>query len=276
MDILWLGLRRWSAPSLRNLRVLEKLPGKLSGYPDLPQGHPTLEIPDDSFPAITGVFIFCWLFPVPGFTIGGMGTSAEDKTFFKAPPEEFSLKEVQVRLARPDERIKWDQRVHQYHYLGFKRFAGRGLRYVVQWQKKNGWHSPAGSPGAFKCRHRDRWIGWKPEQQFRRLHLIANNTRFVILAAKGVFPSLGSFALARMLRRLSDDWQAHYGHPLLVTESFVDPDRFDGALYRAANWRYLGDTRGFARHNGRYTDPHGKPKRLYVTRLRRGALPAAA
>lgn len=201
-----------------------------------------------------------------------MGTSTAEETFFKAPPEGFSLKEVQVRLARPQERVKWDQQVHRHHYLGFKRFAGRGLRYIVQWRKK--WLALAGwQSGAFKCRHRDRWIGWKPEQQFRRLHLIANNTRFVILAAQGVFPSLGSFALARMLRRLSDDWQAHYGHPLLVAESFVDPARFDGALYRAANWRYLGDTRGFARHNGRYTDPHGQPKRLYVTRLRRDAGP---
>ena len=199
-----------------------------------------------------------------------MSTPAEDEAIFKKTPEGFSLQDVRVRLARPDERLKWDRWVHRHHYLGFKRFAGRGLRYVVEWRRK--WLALAGwQSGAFKCRHRDRWIGWKPDQQYRRLHLIANNTRFVILAAKGVFPALGSWALARMLRRLGQDWQAHYGHPVLVAESFVDPSRFDGALYRAANWRYLGDTRGFARHNGRYTDPHGQPKRLYVYPLRRDA-----
>ena len=199
-----------------------------------------------------------------------MSAPAEDEAIFKKTPEGFSLNEVQVRLARPDERVKWDRRVRQHHYLGFKRFAGRGLRYVVEWRGK--WLALAGwQSGAFKCRHRDRWIGWKPDLQYRRLHLIANNTRFVILASKGVFPALGSWAQARMLRRLGDDWQAHYGHPVLIAESFVDPSRFDGALYRAGNWRYLGDTRGFARHNGRYTDPHGQPKQLYVYPLRRDA-----
>ena len=199
-----------------------------------------------------------------------MNTRAEDEAIFKKTPKGFSLNEVQVRLGRPDKRLKWDQRVHQHHYLGFKRFAGRGLRYVVQWRGK--WLALAGwQSGAFKCRHRDRWIGWKPDLQYRRLHLIANNTRFVILASKGVFPALGSWALARMLRRLGEDWQAHYGHPVLIAESFVDPSHFDGTLYRAGNWRYLGDTRGFARHNGRYTDPHGQPKRLYVYPLRRDA-----
>ena len=125
---------------------------------------------------------------------GGMSTPAEDETIFKETPEGFSLQDVRVRLARPDERLKWDRWVHRHHYLGFKRFAGRGLRYVVEWRKK--WLALAGwQSGAFKCRHRDRWIGWKPDQQYRRLHLIANNTRFVILAAKGVFPALGSWAL---------------------------------------------------------------------------------
>ena len=133
-------------------------------------------------------FIFRWLFSVPGFTIGGMTASAKYETFFQVAPKGFSLNQVQVRLARPDERLKWDQRVDQHHYLGFKRFAGRGLRYIVEWRKK--WLALAGwQSGAFKCRHRDRWIGWKPDLQYRRLHGLANHTRFVILADKGVFPN---------------------------------------------------------------------------------------
>ena len=74
-----------------------------------------------------------------------------------------------------------------------------------------------------------------------------------------------------MTQRLSPDWQAQYGHPLLVAESFVDPARFAGTCYRAANWQFLGHTRGYARHNGQYTEPHGRPKQLYVYPLRRDA-----
>ena len=201
----------------------------------------------------------------------GIGRERLDApTVLEAQPEGYSLQEVTVRLARPQERVRWDQTVDQHHYLGFKRFAGRGLRYIVEWRGQ--WLALAGwQSGAFKSRHRDRWVGWKRELRYRRLHLIGNNTRFVILSRPGVFPHLASWALAAMTRRLSQDWQAAYGHPLLIAESFVDPAHFQGTLYRAANWRYLGRTRGFARHNGRYTDPHGKPKRLYAYPLQRNA-----
>ena len=194
----------------------------------------------------------------------------EAPAIFQVRPEGYSLKEAKVRLARPEERVRWDQTVDQHHYLGFKRFAGRGLRYMVEWRGQ--WLALAGwQSGAFKSRHRDRWVGWKRELRYRRLHLIGNNTRFVILSRPGVFPHLASWALAAMTRRLSQDWQAAYGHPLLIGESFVDPAHFQGTLYQAANWHYLGNTRGFARHNGRYTDPHGKRKRLYVYPLQRNA-----
>ena len=189
---------------------------------------------------------------------------------FTSTPDGFSLCQVTVRLARPDERGRWDEQVDLHHYLGFKRFAGRGLRYVIEWRDR--WLALAGwQSGAFKSRHRDRWVGWSGELRYHRLHLLANNTRFVILSPPGVFPHLGSWALARMTQRLSPDWQAQYGHPLLVAESFVDPARFAGTCYRAANWQFLGHTRGYARHNGQYTEPHGRPKQLYVYPLRRDA-----
>ena len=199
-----------------------------------------------------------------------MSHRPDDKPFFETPPDGFSLADVVVRLAQAHERMQWDGTVDRHHYLGFKRFAGRGLRYIVEWRGL--WIALAGwQSGAFKSRHRDRWIGWSAQLQFQRLHLIANNTRFVILGARGIFPCLASFAMAAMLRRLGDDWQSCYGHPMLIAESFVNPARFEGTLYEAANWHYLGDTRGFARHNGRYTDPHGAPKRLYVYPLQRDA-----
>ena len=127
-----------------------------------------------------------------------------------------------------------------------------------------GWQS-----GAFKCRHRDQWIGWKQKLLFTRLHLIANNTRFLIPGAPGCFPNLASFALAAMVRRLSADWSAAYSHSLLLAETFVDPSRFCGHMYKEAGWTRLGCTKGYARANGRYTDPHGVPKDLHVFPLHR-------
>ena len=156
------------------------------------------------------------------------------------------------------------------HYLGFKQFAGRSLRYVAEHEGK--WLAVAGwQAGAFKCRPRDLWVGWKKECQFANLHLIGNNTRFLILGNKGQFPNLASYFLSSMTRRLSEDWMERYGHGLLLAESFVDPRHFDGAMYKASNWEFAGLTRGYARSNGTYKKPHGNPKELYVCELRKGA-----
>ena len=118
---------------------------------------------------------------------------------FSGSPNGFHLRDVSVRPARPDERTRWDRLMDQHHHLGFKRFAGREIRYVFEW--RGHWVGLAGwQSGAFRCRPRDKWIGWKSELQFTRMHLIANNTRFLILGAPECFPNLGSFALAAMVR----------------------------------------------------------------------------
>ena len=187
---------------------------------------------------------------------------------FPDTPDGFHPRDVSVRLARPDERIRWDRLMDQHHYLGFKRFAGHGVRYVFDWRGQ--WVGLAGwQSGAFKCRPRDQWIGWKRELQFTRMHLISNNTRFLILGAPGCFPNLASLALAAMVQRLSADWSAAYGHSLLLAETFVDPSKFCGHMYKEAGWTRLGQTKGYARANGRYTDPHGVPKDLHVFPLHR-------
>ena len=157
--------------------------------------------------------------------------------------------------------------MEEHHYLGFRRLAGRGLRYVAifggLWLGLAAWQN-----GAFKCRPRDRWCGWRQEQQFRRLDIIANNTRFLILSEPGVFPNLVSFFLARMTRRLADDWPAAHGRQVLLAETFCDPEVFAGTMYRATGWEGLGRTKGVARANGRHTDPHGRLKENFVTALR--------
>ena len=98
--------------------------------------------------------------------------------------------------------------------------------------------------------------------------MVANNTRCLLLCEPGVFPNLASRFLAGMTRRLSEDWLEAHGHRVLLAETFCDPEVFAGTMYRAAGWEGLGETKGFARANGRYTDPHDKPKALFVKALR--------
>jgi len=178
------------------------------------------------------------------------------------------LGRVSVRPIRPEERARWDALVDEHHYLGLRCLFGKTLRYIAiadgHWLALLGWQA-----AALKCAARDAWIGWPRVLHYQRLHLLANNARFLILPDAHL-PNLASRVLALNLHRLSADWQRVHGHPLLLAETFVDTTRFTGASYRAANWQALGSTRGFARHNGRYT-VHGQPKQVLVYPLHRQA-----
>ncbi len=182
---------------------------------------------------------------------------------------EFSLRDVEVRPVRDAvERTRWDRLVSEHHYLPYRGLFGHSLRHVAvhgdRWVALIGW-----TAGAFKVGARDRWIDWSGERQFRRLKLVSNNTRFVILCGKGGVRNLASRVLGLSLRRLSGDMRAAWGFPVLLAETFVDPSRFTGACYRASNWRHLGRTRGFTRLPGspvRWRE-NGQPKEVYVYEL---------
>ena len=90
---------------------------------------------------------------------------------------------------------------------------------------------------------RDRFIGWGPQARLQNIRLLAYHTRFLILPWVTV-PHLASHLLGRMARRLSADWQSMYGHPIYFLETFIEPQRFRGTCYRAANWQLLGRTTG--------------------------------
>ena len=150
------------------------------------------------------------------------------------------------------------------HPLGFRGFAGRGLRYIAEyegcWLALLGWQS-----GAFKCRPRDRWIGWRQREQFPRLHLIANNTPLADVWPPGTIRNLASCVMAANLRRLSADWQAQFGHPLELAETFVDPTQFAGTMYRAGNWIPVGRTRGSHAATVAIPSPTGASRRCTST-----------
>ena len=175
-----------------------------------------------------------------------------------------SEKPLVVRPIRREEKPHWCQLMRQHHYLGFERIVGESLCYVAS--QENDWVALLGwGSAALKCGPRDQWIGWDRALQWRRLHLIANNVRFLILPGWHQ-PNLASRLLALNQKRLSRDWELYYGHPVLLAETFVDSARFRGTCYRAAGWQVLGQTRGFAKRNRRYWR-HGQPKLVFVRPL---------
>ncbi len=132
--------------------------------------------------------------------------------------------------------------IEEHHYLGYTQPVGEHLKYLVFAEERLlaclAWSSAPRHLGP-----RDRFLGWSAQTRRRNLHLIASNLRFLVLPWVRV-PHLASHILGRMARQLSDDWERMYGHPLYFLETFVDPDRFRGTCYRAANWIVLGRTTG--------------------------------
>lgn len=162
----------------------------------------------------------------------------------------------------------WVKRVlSQFHYLGFKGWIGENLQYVIQDHQGRRLACLVFGAAAWKCQDRDQFIGWSAQQRERNLALIANNTRFLILPSLRV-QRLGSWILGQISRRIDPDWQAKYGHRIVLLESFVEQPRFEGTIYRAANWRRVGATTGRTRQD-RHTCIQASMKDIYVHPLGR-------
>jgi hypothetical protein len=132
--------------------------------------------------------------------------------------------------------------IEQHHYLGYEQPVGEHLKYVA-WALGRPLACLAWSSAPRHLGSRDRFIGWSAEARRRNLRFLAYNTRFLILPWVQV-EHLASHLLGRMAKRLSQDWERVYGHPIYFLETFVDPERFRGTCYRAANWVLLGRTTG--------------------------------
>jgi len=160
---------------------------------------------------------------------------------------------LQVRLAelgamavrqvrRTSAEALFNSLLQHHHYLGYTQPVGEHLKYLVYAKGRPiacvAWCSAARHLGS-----RDRFIGWGPQARRRNIRMLAYNTRFLILPWVTV-PHLASHLLGRMARMLSADWQRVYGHRIYFVETFIDPQRFRGTCYRAANWTVLGTTTG--------------------------------
>lgn len=177
------------------------------------------------------------------------------------------LDRVTVRLVAEEEVGQFNYYLQEEHYLESSRLVGQWLRYVAEldgrWVALLTFSAPA-----LHLKARERWIGWSPRQRARRLGLVVNNSRFLVLPERQRYPNLASRVLGWALRRLSADWQERWGHPVLVVESFVDESHYRGTCYRACGFEAVGPTEGFARASRDFYQAHGQPKQLYLRELR--------
>lgn len=182
--------------------------------------------------------------------------------------QSIDLNQVCVRPILAEEYSNWSDLMAAHHYLGFTRLIGESLCYVATYQ--GNWLALIGwSSAALHVKARDAWIGWPQALKFDRLRYVINNTRFLLLPKERI-PNLASRVLSLNLKRLSADWLKRHGHPVLLVETFVDPARYHGGCYRAANWHYLGKTAGFRKSAKCYIH-HGEVKLIFVRELVRNA-----
>jgi hypothetical protein len=146
------------------------------------------------------------------------------------------------QVRRTPEEALFNSLLEQYHYLGYSQPVGEHLKFMVWGQERPiaclSWSSAARHLGS-----RDRFIGWSPQARLKNIRLLAYNSRYLIMPWVKV-EHLASHLLGRMAKVLSLDWQRVYGHPIYYLETFIDPQRFRGTCYRAANWQVLGVTTG--------------------------------
>jgi hypothetical protein len=176
-----------------------------------------------------------------------------DTTPIQGPLSQFQPIELQ-QVRRTAEEPLFNSLMESHHYLGYEQPVGEHLKYLV-WAQGRPLAALAWSSAPRHLGSRDRFIGWSGDARRRNIRFLAYNTRFLILPWVQV-PHLASYILGRIARRLSEDWEGLYGHPIYFLETFVDPERFRGTCYRAANWVLLGRTTGRGK-----SDQTGRPNR---------------
>jgi hypothetical protein len=146
------------------------------------------------------------------------------------------------QVRRTSDEALFNSLIEQHHYLGYEQPVGEHLKYLL-WAQGRPIACMAWSSAPRHLGSRDRHIGWSAEARRRNIRFVAYNTRFLILPWVEV-PHLASHILGRIAGSLSSDWEQLYGHPVYFAETFIDPGRFRGTCYRAANWKLLGLTTG--------------------------------
>ena len=161
------------------------------------------------------------------------------------------LRPVEIeQVRRTDHEPLFNCLMEQYHYLAYEQPVGEHLKFLV-WVQGRPIACLAWSSAPRHLGSRDRYIGWSAEARRCNIHFLAYNTRYLILPWVRV-PHLASHILGRMTSQLSSEWERMYGHPVYFAETFIDPTRFRGTCYRAANWKFLGLTTGRGKNDHTY------------------------
>jgi hypothetical protein len=219
-----------------------------------------------------------WLQLPPVRPLGRRGPRQVQLTQASAPQAtvegtagEFAPLELRV-VDSPEESRLWTELIERYHYMKYRVPVGANLRYLVRSGQREGvvlacllWSSPA-----WKMAARDEWIGWNAEQRANQLQLIVNNSRFLVLPWVHI-KGLASKILAQSARQLPMDWEHRYGYRPRLLETLVDPQRFRGTCYRAANWIRVGQTSGRGRMDREHKAHRDAVKDIYLYPLTRNA-----
>jgi len=182
-------------------------------------------------------------------------------------PIECKLSQISVVLKQVRKTVHektFDSLIEQHHYLGYTQPVGEHLKYIGFYNERPiaclAWAS-----APYHIQVRDQFIGWTKQQRQKRLHLIANNTRFLILPWVKV-PYLASHILSKNRKMLCENWRRLYNHPIHLVETFVDTQRYPGTCYKADNWILAGLTRGYGKRNNTHIQRVSK-KAVFVKAL---------
>ena len=190
----------------------------------------------------------------------------KEKTFSHT---DASLKRLSLRIIEEEEIEEFNRILREHHPLHSSRSGGETLRYVAEidgeWVGVLLWGS-----AAYRLKDRDQWIGWDESMRQRRLKLVVQNRRFLILPGVKL-ANLASKALAMGAARLAEDWLNRFGYKPLLAETFVDPEQYRGTCYEAAGWQPVGFSKGFGRHRKDFYQAHDKPKQLWLKPLHKNA-----
>ena len=157
------------------------------------------------------------------------------------------LKQLSIEVVADKKNLReFKSYMAQYHYLGYDRNIGENIKYYVRDRHGRTLACLMFGSAAWKCEGRDTFIGWDNEQRKDGLRYITNNSRYLVLPWVRI-PHLASHILSLVCRRISNDWETKYGHPLYMLETFVECERFQGTCYKAANWLHVGKTTGRGR-----------------------------
>jgi hypothetical protein len=179
------------------------------------------------------------------------------------------LQAITVRPVQHSEESTFQELMQSHHYLGALPKIGNTIWYVAIY--KNQWQALLTfSAAALKCSARDQYVGWKDRHQYGRLNLLANNSRFLILPDCH-HKNLASKVLSLCRNRIRQDWIYYFGHRLLLLETFVDPTRFSGTIYKAANWQFVGYSKEYQRIRNGYSNTRKSSKMVFLQPLQRNA-----